>query len=458
MTLADVFTSRAPVNRRLYLTVGIALMALKYGVDGAVALQLTGNWPSPLVYLAPLMSMRLQLLGGSPPDAVVTGLALWTLPFAWIGVTLSVRRARDAGLPAWVGLGFLLPFLNYLLMAVLAAMPTKAAVATTSPQSDADRPLWSALMGVFVGAAYLVPVALFAILVGSNYGASVFMGAPLLSGALAGYYHCRGRERSAASAIGIGVATQLVAAALLLLFALEGVICLMMALPIACAAGAFGGLLGRAIAGLPRSSWKQGLGAPMLLLPVLVAADPGTRVERVVASSVEIDASPEAVWDVVIGFPEIPADRPTHWLFDAGVAKPIRARIEGRGVGAVRHCEFTTGAFVEPVTTWDPPRHLAFDVTEQPEPMREMSPWPSVFAPHLEDGTLRSHRGEFVLEPLPGGRTRLVGRTWYSVAMAPEPYWAAWTETIVHEVHLRVLGHIADVAAAGARTKANADR
>lgn len=451
MAWTDVVTSRAPVDRRRYLTLGASLMALKYAVEGGVALYLTGEWPSPLVYLAPLMSMRLQLLGESPSDALVAGMVLWTLPFAWIGVTMSVRRARDAGLPGWVGLGFLLPFLNYLVMAVLAALPGKPASEHLAASHEGDRPLWSALVGVFVGAAYLVPMALFAVLVGSTYGASVFLGAPLLSGALAGYTYCRGQERSAGSAFAVGVTTQVVAAGLLLLFALEGVICLMMALPVAFAAGGLGGLLGRAVASLPRTSWRQGLGAPMLLLPVLVAADPGTRVERVVTSSVEINASPEAVWDVVIGFPEIPASRPTHWLFDAGVAKPIRARIEGHGVGAVRHCEFTTGAFVEPVTTWDPPRHLAFDVTEQPEPMREMSPWPSVFAPHLEDGTLRSHRGEFVLEPLPGGRTRLVGRTWYSVAMAPEPYWAAWTETIVHEVHLRVLGHIADVAAAGAR-------
>jgi hypothetical protein len=47
---------------------------------------------------------------------------------------------------------------------------------------------------------------------------------------------------------------------------------------------------------------------------------------------------------------------PPGWLYAAGVAYPLRARIHGEGVGAVRHCEFTTGAFVEPITAWEPPQ------------------------------------------------------------------------------------------------------
>jgi hypothetical protein len=45
---------------------------------------------------------------------------------------------------------------------------------------------------------------------------------------------------------------------------------------------------------------------------------------------------------------------PPVWIYGLGVAYPLRARIEGEGVGAVRHCEFTTGAFVEPITAWEP--------------------------------------------------------------------------------------------------------
>jgi hypothetical protein len=75
---------------------------------------------------------------------------------------------------------------------------------------------------------------------------------------------------------------------------------------------------------------------------------------------VEIDAAPEIVWRSVIAFPEI--DYPRAWWFQAGIAAPVGARIEGTGVGAVRYCDFTTGSFVEPVTAWEEGRLLAFDI------------------------------------------------------------------------------------------------
>ncbi len=123
----------------------------------------------------------------------------------------------------------------------------------------------------------------------------------------------------------------------------------------------------------------------------------------------------------------------------------MRARIEDRGVGAIRYCEFDTGEFVEPITVWDEPYRLAFDVTEQPCPMKELSPYRDIHPPHL-DWSFQSNRGEFVLEALPAGRTRLTGRTWYTVQMSPQIYWRWWTDAIIHRIHDRVLVHIKDVA------------
>jgi hypothetical protein len=115
--------------------------------------------------------------------------------------------------------------------------------------------------------------------------------------------------------------------------------------------------------------------------------------------------------------------------------------MDGSGVGAVRWCEFSTGTFREPVTVWDAPHVLAFDVTDQPPPLEEWSPYSRVHAPHL-DGFFRTSHGEFRLVELPGGRTRLEGRTWYSLDMAPALYWTTIADTIVHAIHRRVLDHI----------------
>jgi hypothetical protein len=110
-------------------------------------------------------------------------------------------------------------------------------------------------------------------------------------------------------------------------------------------------------------------------------------------------------------------------------------------VGAVRRCEFSTGAFVEPITVWDPPRRLAFDVTQQPPAMTEWSPYHDVKAPHVE-GYMTSKGGEVRLIPLPGDRTRLEGTTHYAIAIYPELYWRVYAELLLHGIHTRVLGHI----------------
>jgi hypothetical protein len=161
-----------------------------------------------------------------------------------------------------------------------------------------------------------------------------------------------------------------------------------------------------------------------------------------VRSEVVVNAPPETVWLHVVSFSELPP--PDDWLFKAGVACPTSAEIEGKGVGAVRHCIFTTGAFVEPITVWDEPNTLAFDVTEQPPPMKELSPY-NIRPPHL-DGHLQSERGEFRLIPLPDGQTRLVGTTWYRHHMWPANYWKTWSDFLIGRIHLRVLTHVKKLA------------
>ncbi|MGH7150622.1 MAG: hypothetical protein ACREIU_07990, partial [Planctomycetota bacterium] len=149
-------------------------------------------------------------------------------------------------------------------------------------------------------------------------------------------------------------------------------------------------------------------------------------------------------------FPPLPP--PTELVFRLGVAAPIGARIEGEGVGAIRRCIFTTGEFVEPIEVWAPGRELAFSVVAQPDPMRELTLWRGPRPPHL-DGYLESTRGQFLLEPLPGGRTRVIGRTWYRTNMVPEAYWRLWADRIIEAIHLRVLRHVASLAEGDATGK-----
>jgi len=156
-------------------------------------------------------------------------------------------------------------------------------------------------------------------------------------------------------------------------------------------------------------------------------------------TAVEIDAGPEVIWQHIVDFPDL--QEPKQWYFRYGIACPKRARIDGKSVGATRYCEFTTGTFVEPITVWDAPHRLAFDVTDQPAPMFELSPYRHIHPPHLH-GYLRSNHGEFLLKPLSNGRTLLEGRTWYVFQMYPQWYWTLWSDMLIHRIHSRVLMHV----------------
>ena len=161
-----------------------------------------------------------------------------------------------------------------------------------------------------------------------------------------------------------------------------------------------------------------------------------------VKTSLIIHAPIEKVWKNVVTFPQL--EEPTELLFKAGIAYPINATIEGEGIGAIRYCNFTTGSFVEPITTWNAPMHLAFDVLQQPAPMKEISYW-NFDAAHLHDYFV-SKNGEFRLKKIDENTTELTGTTWYTHRIYPEFYWRLWSNEIIHQIHYRVLNHIKNEA------------
>ena len=231
--------------------------------------------------------------------------------------------------------------------------------------------------------------------------------------------------------------------------AFEGLICIVMMLPLAVPVVMLGALVGYLIVEYgPQRPADLGKVALVLLalLPTMVGAEHLATPEPSLftcETSVVVDAPPGDVWRHVVRFSDL--DPPDDWLFRAGVAYPIRARIEGAGVGAVRRCEFSTGAFVEPIEVWDEPRLLRFAVTSNPAPMREWNPLFEVHPPHL-DGFLVAKRGQFLLTPLPGGRTLLSGSTLYQHGLWPAWYWRLWSDPIIHRIHDRVLRHIKTLA------------
>jgi hypothetical protein len=310
----------------------------------------------------------------------------------------------------------------------------------------------SALGSAAVSLLLTVPVGLGMVELGArvlrNYGWGMFVALPFTVGFAAALVYGVHEPRSAKGCVGVACLAALLWGGGLLGLAWEGMVCLIMAMPIALPLAALGGACGYFV---QRRRWVQ-TGTPAFL-SILLLFVPGVQwTEHVIAapppsfavrSSIDVQAPPEKVWKQVIAFSEIPA--PTEWMFRAGIAYPIRAEMVGSGPGAERHCVFSTGAFVEPIQIWDEPHRLKFSVTSNPPPMEEWTPYPHIDPPHLH-GFMVSNGGQFLLTPLPNGGTRLEGTTWYRHGLWPVGYWRLWSDAIIHRIHMRVLTHIRDEA------------
>lgn len=444
-----------------YLAAGVLLAAVKLPLDYLLAAQVFGRPWSPADYAFPNQLGGVLSLDRDDQIFYVSMLAL-ALPFLVVGLALTVRRLRDAGWPIWIAAMFFAPApLNIVFFLVLALTPSLTRPRYAPPEdfndvptakSDVRHPRSSPGRAL---AAILIPMPIAAgiIYLGTHvfrdYGWSVFVGLPfvlpMISVIIYGYHAPRTRGQC----LGLGLSWILVATLLLLASAYEGLICILMALPLALPVVMLGVMVGYFIIST-RTRTGRGLGKMLTLLlamlPAMIGAEHATLPEPPlfeVTSVVEVDAAPDRVWRRVIAFPDLTP--PTDPVFLAGIAYPIRARIEGRGVGAVRYCEFSTGAFVEPIEIWEENRLLRFGVTSNPPPMREWNPFFEIHPPHLE-GFLVSRRGQFCLTALPGGRTRLEGTTWYHHGLWPAGYWRLWSDAILHRIHSRVLEHIKALA------------
>jgi len=455
MRFPDLWQWEGTVSRSTYALVGFIGFAAKYNLDRIVARfcfhrswGLSNYWMplGPAVHITQLAS------SGAAFAATLVALAL---PFIWVGVSMTVRRLRDAGLPVWLACLFFVPVVNLVFFVLLCALPARArgpageAAPWPGPRFlDALIPrseMGSAALAIFLTALLGLGFVLLGTVVANVYGWGLFVALPFCLGLFSVLLHSYREPRSLGPCMGVAALSVGMLAVALLMFAVEGLICLLMAAPLGLLLALLGGGLGYSIQShhWDRAGTPALLSAVLLFLPGFLGLEHMARVEPPtleVHTAIEVNAAPEQVWREVIAFSQIP--EPHELLFRAGIAYPLRAEIVGHGPGAERHCIFSTGTFVEPIEVWDEPRLLKFGVTSNPEPMQEWTPYGHIDAPHLH-GFLVSRAGQFRLTALPDGHTRLEGTTWYRHTMWPAVYWQMWSDYIIHRIHLRVLRHIA---------------
>jgi hypothetical protein len=276
---------------------------------------------------------------------------------------------------------------------------------------------------------------------------------PLVTAAIAGFLSGRA-GRTQGQSIGAAFLTLSAILTILGFAAMEGIICMVMVTPAVALLAVIGAMLGYWLAYLTDPSANLRVHSAAWLTVIVCAVGesftPPTPLEDVVTSEVIIQASPAEVWKQLKDIRDLPA--PTEPLFVFGVAHPLETYVVGEGgVGAARVCRLSTGDMPERITVWKPEQELQFVVLDTPATMREATFFgQDLDAPHLHT-TYTSLEGGFRLEPLPDGRTRLIGTSRYLLTIAPATYWNLWTRQIVSQVQLRVMNHVKAKAEAAAR-------
>jgi hypothetical protein len=258
------------------------------------------------------------------------------------------------------------------------------------------------------------------------------------------------RRHSGNTVWGRSLLVTLAMSLVLLIAALETIICIAMAFPIFMALQGAGVWLARLIIGEGLTGGPgQKLKASPLLLPLLVPFIPDLpalpeRFETVV-SEVVIAAPVEAVWAETLEIPEI-GDEERVWTVShmlLGAPQPVDAVL----VGDIRHLRWTKGVrFQEHVTRRDEFRALEWDFVFHDAASLV------AFDPHISPAGDELHLigGGYVLSPQADGSTLLRLETHYRLNTPFNSYLKLWGDLFLSDFHRTVLTVIKERAEAGA--------
>lgn len=223
----------------------------------------------------------------------------------------------------------------------------------------------------------------------------------------------------------------------------EGFICVIMFAPIGMICASLGGLLAGLVIRIPRSiAAKNACLAVIALLPLLThpwLRDFMTRRDvRTVENQRVIHASPTLVWKNIERVPRIaPEELPFSWSHRIGFPSPVEATLSSEGVGGVRHATFEGGVlFIENVDTWEPERRLAFSIHAQTDQIP-----PTTLDEHVRVGGpfFDVLRGEYTIEPLPNGDTRLHLASRHRISTDFNWYARFWTDAVMADLQETIL-------------------
>ena len=249
-----------------------------------------------------------------------------------------------------------------------------------------------------------------------NYGWGLFVALPFAMGFVAALLYGVPQPRSLKGCIGVACLSVSLLGLGFLALAVEGIICLVMAMPLALPLAILGGVCAYGVQRRPLSTEVPVILSALLLLAPGVewmehlAALPSS--VYVVRSSIDVQAPPERVWKQVVAFSEF--RRQTSGCFAPALRIPSERRCWALALVLSGTVYFQPDPLSNPLRSG---RSAPFEIFCDCESGSDAgwTPYSRIEPPHLH-GFLVSEGGQFLLTPLSNGGTRLEGTTGTSMA------------------------------------------
>jgi hypothetical protein len=267
-------------------------------------------------------------------------------------------------------------------------------------------------------------------------------------------------ERNEPQRIGVWILTPwlpiLVATAATLLVAWEGLICAVFFIPVGFVLASLGGVIGGLVARSRRSArTKNALLMSVLFLPMLTNPWEQKLLSahdiRTVENVIEIRAPKAVVWRNIERVRMIlSSELPGSWSYKIGFPHPLEATLSFPGVGGVRHATFAGGVlFIETIDAWEQERRLGFSIRADTDqlPKTTLDDHVRVGGPFFD-----VLHGEYFLEQLPNGNTRLHLYSRHRLSTDFNWYARMWTDAVMSDIQGSILHVVKDRCEGEVRT------
>jgi hypothetical protein len=190
----------------------------------------------------------------------------------------------------------------------------------------------------------------------------------------------------------------------------EGIICVIMALPILLLAMWIGWLIGRAIRSKKGEVHLKSTIAPVfifLIVNILEIFSGNPSVPSSASTSIVLNATPESVYNSIIEVDTV--DVETNFLQKIGLPTPRKCVLSEAKVGGTRLCEFEEGLILETIKEITPNKYLRMEVTE--------------CKLDRERHWLKFNEDIYNIESVDNRQTKITRTTTYSSTLKPRLYW-----------------------------------